>query len=70
MASKVKDINEYPACLKVDDLSNILRISRGTAFALVKKPGFPSLRVGEKRIIIPKDEFLAWLRNQAELEMK
>lgn len=70
MASKVKDISEYPACLNVDDLSNILRISRGTAFALVKKPGFPSLRVGDKRIIVPKDKFLAWLEKQIEMEMK
>lgn len=66
MTSQVKDFNELPVMLKADDVAAVMGISRATAFTLVKDPSFPSIRVGPKRIVIPRDKFLSWLEEQAD----
>ena len=47
-------------------------ISRSTAYSLVHRADFPSVRLGEKRIVIPVDDFYTWLadqrRQQKEIE--
>ncbi len=50
---------DLPMSLKVDDVANILGISRAGAYRLVKSVGFPCLRV-YKRLIIPRDKFFSW----------
>jgi len=63
MISSVKDFAELPVMLRVDDVERILGVSRATAFNLVKSKDFPSIRCG-RRIIIPRDKFLAWVEEQ------
>lgn len=44
-----------------------LGINMNAAYALVKQPGFPSIRIG-KRIIIPKEAYNKWLLEAAKGE--
>ena len=46
--------------MSVQELSAQMGISLPKAYELVKRPGFPSLRVGT-RILIPVDAFRDWL---------
>ena len=49
----------------VEELAVELGISKPTAYGLIKREGFPSVRVSERRIIIPVDGLRAWLNANA-----
>ena len=61
--SKYKSYDELPLMLSVTDIAEVLGISRAGAYELAKAEGFPSLSIGT-RIIIPKDELIAWIKRQ------
>lgn len=46
--------------MTVHELANQMCISLPKAYALVKEPDFPVIRVGT-RILIPRDAFKEWL---------
>ena len=64
MRDTVKSLDDLPVCLNVHDVANILRISKKVAYKLVNQKDFPSIRVGEKRIVIPKSKFIEWMDKQ------
>jgi predicted DNA-binding transcriptional regulator AlpA len=66
MTSTVKDLSELPVSLKVEDLGRILGISRASAYSLARSKGFPAVRIGEKRVVIPRDRFIAWFNSKAD----
>ena len=49
--------------LSVQELASSLGISLPVAYELVKRPDFPSLRIGA-RILVPVDSFQDWLNRQ------
>ncbi len=51
---------EIPAFFNVMEMAALLGISRTTAYALARTPGFPCGRIGN-RIVISRDLFLAWI---------
>ena len=51
--------------ISVAELSIQMGISLPKAYELVKKPGFPTIRVGA-RILIPVDAFNRWLESQSQ----
>ena len=53
--------------ISVQELSYQLGISLPKAYELVKKPGFPTIRIGT-RILIPIDAFQEWLSTNATNE--
>ena len=57
---------ELPYTLSVEEMAAFLGISRVGAYNLSHSKGFPSKRIG-KRILIPRDEFLAWLKELPEV---
>ena len=61
--SKYRSYDELPLILSVTDMAEVLGISRAGAYELVKTEGFPAFSIGS-RIIIPKDEFIAWIKRQ------
>ena len=61
--NKYRSYDELPLMLSVPDVSAVLGISRAGAYELVKTEGFPSLNIGT-RIIIPKDDFISWIKRQ------
>ena len=62
--------NELPFTLSVEEMAAFLGISRvgayNGAYNLCHAKGFPSVRIG-KRILIPRDRFLAWLNELPEV---
>ena len=57
---KFADYEALPLVLEVKDIQNILRISRTTAYALVKQPDFPAFKSGS-RIKISKQALFDWM---------
>lgn len=51
----------------VNEMAKLLGISRPTAYELVKREGFPAIRVSERRIIIPVDALNRWLNDPENL---
>ena len=50
--------------LSVDELAKQLGISRPLAYELTRRDGFPAIRLGERRIVIPVDGLKRWLDSQ------
>ena len=63
---KYTHTDELPYTLSVEELAAFLGISRVGAYNLCHAKGFPSVRIG-KRILIPRDRFLAWLNELPEV---
>lgn len=51
--------------LSVEELAVELGISKPLAYELTKREGFPSIRISERRIIIPVDALRVWLNTHA-----
>lgn len=47
----------------VDEMAKIVGVSRPTAYELIHKEGFPTVRIG-RRIVIPLDSLKRWLEEQ------
>lgn len=45
----------------VEELARSLGISKPVAYELIKREGFPAIRVSERRIIIPVEALRTWL---------
>ena len=54
-----------PILLKASDIANITGLSKPTVYALMAQSGFPAIRITDKRIVVPRDAFRAWLDQQA-----
>lgn len=52
--------------INVPELAKMLGVSRPVAYELTKREGFPAIRIGERRIIIPVDKLNEWLAREAE----
>ncbi len=66
MLASIKSYDDLPVTLNVEDVAVVLGISRKVAYALAKRRDFPAVRVGERRMVIPRDKFLLWLDKQAD----
>ncbi|MBR2782942.1 MAG: helix-turn-helix domain-containing protein [Firmicutes bacterium] len=53
--------------VSVDELAKLLGVSRPTAYALTHQTGFPSIRISDRRIIVPVDALRIWLAEQAKV---
>ena len=60
-----KDIEEFPAVLRIKDVQKALRISRPKAYELAHTAGFPVVKIG-RAFRIPRDAFIRWLEGQKE----
>lgn len=49
----------------VNEMAEMIGISRATAYDLTKREGFPAIRISERRIIIPVDKLKEWLNTTA-----
>ena len=50
----------------VDEMAQMLGVSRPVAYQLAHSQGFPSIRVSARRIVVPIDGLKAWLAEKAE----
>ena len=51
--------------LTVEEMAEMIGISRSVAYQLVKERDFPVIRVSERRLIIPKKSLEKWLDERA-----
>ncbi len=52
----------YPIILTAKEISQILKVSKPTAYEIMEKRDFPLIRFGRcKRVL--RDEFFTWLKN-------
>ena len=59
---KQSEIDAYPIILTAIEISKILKISKPTAYELMKRHDFPLIKIGRcKRVL--RDEFFLWLSN-------
>ena len=49
----------------VPEVAELLGISKPLAYDLCASEGFPSIRIGERRIVVPCDAFERWLNEKA-----
>lgn len=56
-----KQISELHTLLTVPEMAEILRIGRNAAYELIYQKNFPVLRLGPKKIRVPKTELLKWI---------
>ena len=61
---KYRSFDDLPLMLTVTNVAEVLGISRTGAYELVRRGDFPTLNIG-KRIVIPKEEFIRWIRDNA-----
>lgn len=53
---------QLPDILDTKQLANALRISRAGAYNLLSSKGFPTLRIGRRKLVM-KDDLIEWLRS-------
>ena len=53
---------ELPEAMEVKDIQQFLKISRNTAYDLIKRKEFPTLKIG-RLLRIRKESFLEWFDN-------
>lgn len=51
--------------LSVSEVSDVLGICRPAVYELLKRDGFPSVRVSDRRIVVPVSALRRWLDEQA-----
>lgn len=63
MKPKYKSFDELPLCLNVQDVADVMGVSKPVAYELANRADFPAIRMGDsgKRIVVPRDRFRAWL---------
>lgn len=60
----LKTIEDYPLILTAKDISDILIISKPTAYEIMEKTDFPLIRIGRcKRV--RRDAFFQWIQNKS-----
>lgn len=64
MNNRFKTNEELPATLSAKDVSRYLGISKANSYNLMDRKGFPTLKIG-KRKLVPKDKFLIWISSNS-----
>ena len=54
------NLDQLPLMLDVTDVQSVMHISRAGSYQLLRSERFPSIKIG-KRILVPRDKFVAWL---------
>lgn len=58
-----KNIEDYPMVLTAVHLSEILMVSKPTAYELMEQKSFPLIKLGRSKRVL-RDEFFNWLTQQ------
>lgn len=61
-----KEFEDLPMLLNAKHLQKILGIGRNSAYELIYQKNFPVLRLGERKIRIPKDKLLEWIKKNTQ----
>lgn len=61
------ELKSFHNLLTVGEVAEVLRLGRNSVYELISDKDLPVVRVGSRRIMIPKDEFIQWIKNDREL---
>ena len=56
----MEELKQYKPALTVEDICEILSISKPTAYELMDSEGFPLFRIGRSKRVL-KNKFVKWL---------
>lgn len=59
-------MSENKMTVTVEEMAEMIGISRSVAYQLIKEKDFPVIRVSERRLIIPLKSLEKWLEEKAE----
>lgn len=65
MKSRFYTEDQVPLILTVNDVADILGLSRAYAYNLFHAEGFPTIHIG-KRMMVRKEKFFEWLLMQEQ----
>jgi len=65
MKTTYTSYDQLPLNLNANQVASVLSISRSQAYELMHSTGFPTVKIGEKRLIVPKNKLIEWLDSQA-----
>ena len=60
----VNNLNDLPLTLRVEEVAEILRIGRGSAYELIRCGKLHAIRMG-RRILVPRSSLESFLENAA-----
>ena len=63
-----KEPKDLPLALTASDIAKILGLSRAGAYNLLNTQGFPTLRVGKRKIVM-RDKFIAWVDANTDITL-
>ena len=58
-------LQDLPLMLSAAHLAEILGISQGTVYSLMKQPDFPLIQFG-KRMLVSRERFFEWLERRTQ----
>ena len=58
-----QNYDDLPLFLNAKMVAEVLGIAAASSYELMKREGFPSLRIGS-RIVVPKEQFIRWVDEQ------
>ena len=62
MENTLTNFADYPEILNAIDIQNILRISKGKAYEIMKSQDFPVIYI-DKRMFVLKENLIFWLKD-------
>ena len=63
--SEYKSYDDLPLFLNAELVAKVLGVSPSTAYELMHKSDFPTLKVGS-RMVVPKEKFVEWVSAHTE----
>ncbi|MEH7442764.1 helix-turn-helix domain-containing protein [Bacillus sp. JJ1122] len=63
----MRDREDYPIVLKVDDIQEILHIGRRKAYEVMNTKDFPGIKMGRLRRV-SRESFFLWLDKKGNVE--
>lgn len=61
-----EEFAKLPVMLTVDDIRKVLSIGKNSAYELIYQKNFPILKISERKIRIPKDKFIEWIKSNTK----
>lgn len=66
-ATVIRSVDELPILMTAEDVAATGLCGRNKAYDILNTDGFPAIKVG-KKLLVPKDAFVAWIRDQVAKE--
>ncbi len=64
MRNNIEEHDNLPTMLNVNDVADILGLSKTKIYELMNSSEFPTLRIG-KRMMVSKEQFVNWINRKS-----